>query len=410
MGASDSITCEITEAALSSFLKSNETLLILCVEVVLMMMGIGLVAPILPQYGESFGVSNTMVGLLITGFGVARLLADIPAGRLAQTLGRRPVLIIGPIILAVASLGCGFATTFWQLVLFRSIQGIGSALYTTAAMVMIADLSTTGNRGRVMSLYQGSLLLGVGLGPTLGGFTAEYLGLRAPFFTFAILGFLAAIWAYLRIPETRPALTAAEAEPGAERQSLKPLLGSLDFMLICLVTLGIFFMRSGVQNVLLPLLGNNRLGLGEGEIGITLTLIALIQFATIFVSGRLSDRVGRKMIIFIGSLITAGALLMTSWSYSYTSLIASCLVLGLGIGVSGPVPAAYATDIIPRNNYSAGMGLYRAISDLGLVVGPVLLGWLSDIRDYDFALIATSIFLVVVAIIFQALAQEPGKR
>lgn len=56
-----------------------------------------------------------------------------------------------------------------------------------------------------MSYYQGSLLIGSGLGPVLGGFIAEHLGLSAPFFAYALLVFSAGPWAYLRLPETRPA-------------------------------------------------------------------------------------------------------------------------------------------------------------------------------------------------------------
>ena len=64
-----------------------------------MMMGIGLVSPILPQYARTFGVNMTMIGMLITVFGIARMLVDIPAGRLTDKIGRRPVLIVGPLIL-----------------------------------------------------------------------------------------------------------------------------------------------------------------------------------------------------------------------------------------------------------------------------------------------------------------------
>jgi len=162
-------------------LQQNEILLILCIEVVLMMLGIGLVSPILPQYACTFGVNITMVGLLITAFGVARILVDIPAGKLTNRWGRRPVLIVGPLIQAVSSIGCGLATHYGMLLCFRFIQGIGSAMYTTAALVMLADISTSANRGRLMSYYQGSLLLGSGLGPTMGGLIAQHFGLAAPF-------------------------------------------------------------------------------------------------------------------------------------------------------------------------------------------------------------------------------------
>lgn len=399
--------------------RENETLAILCIEVMLMMMGIGLISPILPQYARTFGVNITMVGLLITVFGVARILVDIPAGRLTDSLGRRPVLIGGPLILAAGSIGCGLASNYWMLLGFRFIQGIGSAMYTTAAMVMLADISTPANRGRVMSFYQGSLLLGAGLGPTVGGFIAEYFGLAAPFFAFALFALLASLWAYLRLSETHPALSAQAAAvaadnpdplPAASSGGLRVLLRDLNFLLISMITFGIFFMRTGAQNQILPLLGADRLGLSEGQIGLALTVVAIIQFVTIFAAGSLSDCFGRKPVITMGCIIAAASLLMLGQSYSYPFFLLSCLAMGMGIGISGPTPAAYVADIIPRENYSTGMGAYRAISDLGFAIGPVLLGWLADVRGFGFSLLFNSLFLFLSVLIFQFVAKEPPRH
>lgn len=80
-------------------------------------------------------------------------------------------------------------------------------------MVMLADISTQESRGRMMSFYQGSILVGAGLGPTLGGFVAELWEIRAPFFVLAVMTVMAALWAYVRLPETRPSLTL-RAVPG----------------------------------------------------------------------------------------------------------------------------------------------------------------------------------------------------
>jgi multidrug resistance protein len=402
--------------------RENEALIILCVEVALMMMGIGLVSPILPQYARTFGVSITMVGLLITVFAVARIIVDIPAGRLTNTVGRRPVLIAGPLVQVVSSIGCGLAVNYWMLLGFRFIQGIGSAMYTTAAMVMLADISTPANRGRLMSYYQGSLLLGSGLGPVLGGFIAEHLGLAAPFFAYAVFVFFAGLWAYLRLPETRPILPAqaalAAASPNSDSdpsstsspRDLSTLLRDFDFILISMVTFGIFFMRQGAQNVILPLLGAEHLGLREGQIGLALTLVAVMQFVTIFPAGRLSDRFGRKAVITPGCFIAAASLVMLAQSYSYRFLLLTCLVMGLGIGTSGPTPSAYVADIIPRESYGIAMGTYRAISDLGFATGPVILGWLADIKGFRFALLFNSLFLFLIVLVFQLRAKEPHRH
>lgn len=402
---------------LESF-RENATLTILCIQVIFVMVGMGLISPILPQYARTFGVNITMVGLLITIFGVARLIVDIPAGKLTDGLGRRLVSIVGLLILAAGSLGCGLASHYWVLLGFRFIQGIGSAMYTTAATVMLADISTPANRGRVMSFYQGSLLLGAGLGPTVGGFTAEHFGLAAPFFVFALFSLLASLWAYLRLPETHPALSPQAGELGADNPGPRPaessrglrvLLRDVNFLLISMITFGIFFMRTGAQNQILPLLGAERLGLSEGQIGLALTLVTIIQFVAIFAAGRLSDRFSRKAVITTGCVITAASLWMLGQSYTYWFFFLTCMVMGLGIGISGPIPVAYVADIIPRENYSVGMGAYRAISDLGFVMGPVLMGWLADMKGFEMALLFNSLFLFLSVLIFHFVAKEPAR-
>jgi MFS family permease len=83
--------------------------------------------------------------------------------------------------------------------------------------------------------------------------------------------------------------------------------------------------------------------------------------------------------------------------------------MGLGIGISGPTPSAYLADIIPRENYGTAMGIYRAISDLGFATGPLLLGWLADIKGFTFSLLFDSLFLFLIILIFQLKAKEPPR-
>lgn len=185
---------------------------------------------------------------------------------------------------------------------------------------------------------------------------------------------------------------------------------NFDFILISMVTFGLFFMRQGAQNEILPLLGAEQLGLGEGQIGLALTLVAVMQFIAIFPAGRLSDRFGRKAVITPGCLIAAAALVMLAASHSYRFLLLTCLVMGLGIGISGPTPSAYVADIIPRENYGVAMGTYRAISDLGFATGPIIMGWLADMKGFRFSLLFNSLFLFLIVLIFQLRAREPHQH
>jgi MFS transporter, DHA1 family, multidrug resistance protein len=398
---------------LFKYIRENEKLVILCIEGMIMLMGMGLVSPILPLFARQFGLSITMVGLVITMFAASRAIMDIPAGRISDVIGRRPTMIAGPIILGLGSLGCGLATDFWQLILFRVVQGAGSGLFSTAAMVMVADISTMSNRGRNMAYFQGSLWIGFGLGPFLGGIIAQYLGMRPVFYVYAVFSILSAVWAFFRLPETRPA--PEPAVEGVKRQSgqlaatlkqIKALLSNTNFAMICLISFVLFTMSNGSRNQILPLTAHDRLGVGPGEIGIALSIIAGINVLIMFIAGRLSDSMGRKPLIMPGCILTSIAIVMIAFSGSYEFLIFSCVVMGIGIGFAGATPAAYVADILTSENQSMGLSIYRAVSDLGMMAGPVLMGWLADMQGYNFSLFLGAIVLAVFAIAFQVLARE----
>lgn len=395
-------------------------LLVLTVQVFIIMLGLGLAAPVLPLYAQSFGVGAAAVGSLVTIFGIARILINIPAGHWTERFGRRKLLILGPLVTAAGSFGFAFATSFPQLLLWRVLQGFGSAVLTTAAMVALADLSAPGNRGRIMSLYQGSLLLGAGAGPALGGMIAATWGFRAPFFLFGVFTLLAGAWAFYRIPETRDLAAAdelshADAASAARVQvpstplrtgSIPTMLRDVSFLLVSLVTLATFFTRSGGQMTLLPLLGHNEIGLSETAIGVVFTVIALVNFATLYVAGSLSDRFGRKVVIVPSGILTAVAVGLYVYADTGATFLAISILLGIGTGLGGPAPAAYVADIVPVGMVGPAMGLYRTISDLGLVLGPVLLGAIVDVWGYDPAFAVNAALMLLSTLLFAAAARE----
>jgi multidrug resistance protein len=395
------------------YLRENEKLVILCIEGMIMLMGMGLVSPILPLFAREFGLSITMVGLVITMFAASRALMDIPAGRISDIIGRRPTMIAGPLILAAGSLGCGLATEYWQLMVFRVVQGAGSGLFTTAAMVMVADISSAANRGRNMAYFQGCLWIGFGLGPFLGGFIGHYFGMRSVFYVYALFSLLSAAWAYFRLPETRTApepATEGDAQPAGHIAvtfiRLKSVLSNTNFVMICMISLFLFMMSNGSRNQILPLMAYDRLGIGPSEIGIALSIVAGINVLILFAAGRLSDSIGRKPLIMPGCILTAGSIVMIAFSGSYAFLIFSCVIMGIGIGFAGATPAAYVADILTSEDQSTGLSIFRALSDLGMMAGPVLLGWLADIEGYNFSLFVSAITLAIVAIAFQVFAKE----
>ena len=399
----------------------NKTALTLCFGEVLLMMGFGFLGPILPKFVQELGVAKSeigaMVGLVVTTFGIARVIMDIPTGRLTRRWGRRPLLIIAPALVAISALGSGLATEYWQLVAFRFLQGIGSALFSVVAIIAIGEISTVAHRGQYLSMYWASFLLGGSLGPTFGGLVGGYLGYRAPFFCLAGLSLLAALWFYLRIPETKKEQTSVVAEsPTAssfqadlsEKQA--PLYRDLNFVLISAVALFTLVNMSGTQVTLVPLLGYERLGLREVQVGLALTLVATMQFSFVFLSGRLSDKLGRKNVIVPGGIITVLGTVLFTLSRSYPFFLMSGVVLGIGRGTGGAVPTAYAADIAQKRNYEHTIALFRFISDIGFVIGPVFLGWLKDLSGFNFPMLLSAGLLFTVVTLFGILARETVSR
>ena len=360
------------------------------------------------------------MGILITAFGVARILTNIPAGGLSERVGRRPLLIAGPLLTSLAALLTGLATQFPQLIVFRLIQGLGSALQTTTAMTTMADITTREARGRYMSLYQGSLLLGQSFGPALGGLVAERWGFRAVYFVYSGLALLAAIWAFSVVPETRehihkasaPTKTAANPVDcaGESRGAALALLAEPGFILVSLVTLGIFFTRTGSRSTVLPLFGSSLLGLSPGQLGFTFTFIAIWNLLTLNCSGVLADKLGRKAVIVPGCVLSGLALWVFSMSGSYTLFLVSAALLGISTGLAGPAPAAYVADLAKPGQYGLTMGIYRTFGDVGVSVGPILLGWLSDRFTYAFALRTNALMLIVFGLAFGLWAKETMRR
>ncbi|HEY8449826.1 MAG TPA: MFS transporter [Bacillota bacterium] len=356
-------------------------------------LGFGIVAPALPAYAVSLGVDTAAVGWVVTIYGLARLVTNYPVGVWAERIGRRPLLIGGGLVLALGSALCGLAPSFGWLLVWRFVAGAGAAAVITMAQIILADLSTPANRGRVMSIYMGFFLIGVSTGPVPGGYLADRYGLAAPLFGYAALAALGAMVSALFVPETRPAgqtparqgaaADGAGSNPPAPgkgqggKSSPRSLLRQPAFILVSLVTFAQFFTRTGAVFAVIPLKGSQELGLSVAQVGAALSLIGLINVAALYPAGYVADRYGRKPPIVIATVVCGLAMALFAMSRDYRSYLLAAAIWGLGSGVGGPLPAAYAADLASGTSYGTTMGMYRTLADAGYVLGPVVLSSLA---------------------------------
>lgn len=394
-------------------MSGNQILLWVCVTISVNQLGFGIIVPITPIYASTFGVDEAAVGMVVAIYGLGRFLFSVPVGQAADKFGRKPVIFTGTIITCLGSVLCAVAPDFTSLLVFRFISGVGSTTVITGTQVVVTDIATVENRGRMMSAYQGFFAFAVGVGPSVGGLVALLAGPRAPFLVFAVLTLVAGVIMLTQLPETRmarpaaaPSGTALAAQPGVTRQ----LLTNIGFLTVAIVGLVAAFNRTGAIFSVVPLMAVSRLGLDAAAIGFAITIGNMCNLAVIGVAGVLVDRFGRKPVIVPSCLFTGLAFIGFALASGYPMFVLSAILWGVGTAIGGSASAAYAADQAPPGGNGVTMGIYRMLSDAGYVVGPLLLGIIAEGAGSQTALLAAAGIAVAAAIPFTLLAPETKRR
>ena len=403
------------------FFRENRAMTAIALATTISMMGQGVVAPVLPAYAQDFDVGTTSIGFVVAAFGFSRLFLNIPSGVLGAKYGRTVLMSVGLAITAVGNVGSGFAPEIIQLIAWRVLAGAGSAMFMTGAMAYVADISTSKNRGQLMSIQQGALLLGVDLGPPLGGFVADTWGLAWPFFMAGGLAAAAAIWTVFRLPNRPPGWTpggsptvsVATSQIGNQpraRSGTRTMLSNPTFLVVGLFTLMVFLTRTGSRQTLVPIIAIDEIEMSLTMLGVMLFVMTTINFFIVFPAGWLADRFGRKPVMVPGILLAGIGLLLFALAGNVTMMFIAAIIMGIGTGVAGPAPAAYIADLAPPGQTSLAMGLYRTFGDLGFVIGPIALGFIAETSGMTTALHINVVLLVGIGIILAFIAKETSGR
>ena len=268
------------------------------------MVGFGVVVPVLPVYVRSFGVGNAEVGAVVSAFALMRFVSSPFCGRLIDWAGERAILSIGIGIVALSSGLVGVAQNYPQLLILRGIGGIGSAMFTVSAMTLLIGSTSTSMRARSIGFYQGGFLIGGMTGPALGGLLAT-ISLTAPFFFYAATLAVAGIVGILLL---RPRTIAAPNDTGGTQVSIpfREVLRDRGFRAACLANFAQGWTSFGVRNSLVPVLIVEVLRGPSTWTGFAFAFSAVAQTIALAPAARFIDTVGRKPAI-VGSLAVAAA-------------------------------------------------------------------------------------------------------
>jgi MFS family permease len=367
--------------------------------------GFGIIVPAIPLFARSFGVSNAAVGLIISLFALARFTSGLISGRLVDKFGERTVFAVGVAFVALSVGACGIAQSYNQLLFFRAAGGLGSSMFSVAASSVILRSVSDAQRGHAQSVYNGSFLLGAIAGPAIGGGLAA-ISLRAPFFVYAIALSISGTVAFIFF--TSEHLQAPKKTEGEKAvMSLKDALALKGYRYALVITFVTSWVLFGVRTSILPLFITEQLKSTAAVVGWGFTISAVIQGTLILRAGRLSDERGRRFILIVGTSIAMVGIICMTLTLNPAMYLLTMAILGLGNAFLATAPATIVGDLIEGKGGQV-IALFQMAGDAGMIVGPVVVGFIADHYGYR-AAFALSGLVFCIAIVLSMKMPETRK-
>lgn len=376
----------------------------LCFAVLVSMIGFGLILPLLPIYGREMGASDVYLGLLTSLFAITRIITSFFGGVLADRVGRKRLIVGGLLAYTAVMFLFGVSTNLYHLLILRACQGAASGVVWPVAATMVADIVESKDRGKAMGVFSMMWDTGMAVGPVLGGLLSAAFTIAIPFFVCSALSLVSALLIARRVKETH---FEPEKDSLVSLQSLS--FNKLSLIGVCVTGFTVSFAMGLVQPIL-PLFGNEVIGLDEASIGLVFGAMGIARFLVKPVSGTLADTVGRKKVAVMG-LITNGIFTTSiSFSKTFASILTLSAARAVGLGMTMPSMNALVTSLTTKEKRGKVMGIYSASRNTGLAVGPLLGGYTFDTLSVQapFLICGVAVFLGMSVLI--ATVTEPDEN
>jgi len=373
---------------------NRKNLLILSFTLVVVMLGYGIIMPIIPFYIEKLGASGRELGLLTASSAFMQMIFAPIWGSLSDRVGRKPVILIGVMGYGLTMLLFGLASQLWMLFVARVLNGVLSSATLPTSMAFISDNTPENERGSGMGKLGAAVGVGIVLGPGLGGALAS-ISLAIPFFVASGLCLVALLLVWFLLPESLP-VEARQAQ-GEKSQYLQVgvlrqiLLGPTGILMLLILVVS--FGMSSFQGIL-GLYALDKFGYGPQQIGAVWMIIGAVMIVSQgALTGILTKRYGEVIVIRFSLLATAfgfGLMLLAS---AFIPLLLATGFLVLSIALLGP---ALNSLISTRTTMKQGMtmGWSNSFSSLGRILGPIWAGLIFDI-NMDWPFLSSAVIMLI---------------
>jgi DHA1 family multidrug resistance protein-like MFS transporter len=365
------------------------------------LLGFGALLPVMPLYVQEHGIDLPTLGLIVAAWSIAKLVAEPIFGYLADHTSRKPFLVGGAIVIAIATVLPVWFTSAVAFILLRAISGAAAGAYDPAARGMIVDATPPDERGEAFGIYTSFQMGGFVLGPVVGAVGASIFGGYAfPFVLTGALTLLAALILLVALPAhphvaddparhsapprglAEPPFSATTAglpgpdEPSASPAPLRDLLNpNLATALVIHFGMALAF---GVYEVIWSLFLTD-LGASIEWVGLTFALFGLPVMLVSPFAGRLVDRFGPiRFAAGGGAVVVASGVL---YALASEPVFPSVVVPFEAIAEAFLMPALFALVALgsPHGRSSTAQGLFGAVGTIGLIVASISAGVLYDL-------------------------------
>lgn len=345
--------------------------------------GVGIIIPVIPkliQNLSSYTLDDAawIGGLLLAAYAGMQFLFAPLMGELSDKFGRRPVLLIALFGLGVDYVLHAYAPTLTLLFVGRFIAGMMGSSYTVAN-AYIADISSKEDKARNFGLVGAAFGIGFIIGPVIGGFAAEWWGVRAPFFAAAGLTLLNFAYGYFVIQESLP----VEKRRPIKLMKALPVTSFVDLgkykafggLLIA------FFLANLAGQALhttWTFFTIEKLEWTEGDIGISLAVIGfMVAIVQAVLVGKIVAKLGEQKTIMLGFILWSVGMILFSIAGSTAALYCFMVPYILG-GIASPTLQGFLSNKVPENEQGNLQGSLTSMISITAIGGPLLYGGLFD--------------------------------
>ncbi len=336
-------------------------------------LGIGFIIPLLADFSKRIG-GEKLVGLIYSGFAISRLVAVPTFSFLSDRYGRKIFIVSGLIVYSITSFLYAHAENFLSLFLVRLIHGAASSMIVPISFAYAMDKVPYGKEGLVAAILGGSLLLGFGLGPSIGGALAKFYGENIAFYMMGVAGIIATIISLILMREPEKKKRASQPV----MKEVKDIISSNVFIFSFLIWFLVMWQRASIMSYS-PLLLENE-GFDKVKIGLTLTTYAIVSSVLQYSSARFVDKVNDKLSFSLIFCINSAILLpLLSYVSSPSTIFLVFIFSGALSAFAYPFLMAEIGKEAKRKNKVGGtIGFMDWAFSLGNILGPTSMGFITN--------------------------------